>query len=93
MFDYFLLKARLFESECQAIILLRKFFIFLWNLVKKRTFCQKGRPLKKKGQNVSFTELKDKKGRIDSLDDVDRRNKTKKNKTNKTKQNKTISTP
>ena len=69
------------------------FSFFLWNLVKKRTFCQKGRPLKKKGQNVSFTELKDEKGRIDSLDDVDRQNKTKKNKTNKTKQNKTISTP
>jgi len=30
------------------------FSFFLWNLVKKRTFCQKGRPLKKKGQNVSL---------------------------------------
>ena len=50
MFDYFPLKARLFESECQAIIL----------------SCQKWRPLKKKGQNVSFRELKDEKGRVDS---------------------------
>ena len=42
------------------------FHFFLWNLVKKRTFCQKWRPLKKKGQNVSFRELKDEKGRVDS---------------------------
>ena len=38
----------------------------MWNLVKKRTFCQKWRPLKKKGQNVSFRELKDEKVRVDS---------------------------
>ena len=40
--------------------------IFLWNLVKKRTFGQKWCPLKKKGQNASFRELKDEKGRVDS---------------------------
>ena len=38
----------------------------MWNLVKKRTFCKKLRPLKKKGQNVSFRELKDEKRRVDS---------------------------
>ena len=36
------------------------------NLVKKKTFCQKWRPLKKKGQNVSFKGLKNEKERVDS---------------------------